>query len=243
MKLVDDVRTILEGSPNISAVLGLGSFDDFPQLAGTLFSSLCTNTAVGKIVAETYATEPDLVATSLYDITETARRNFEPGGEAATLLFSRGVHAVIAHRVAHAIWNKGDTNLALAIKTVCGRAFSTDIHPAAKIGAGLWLDHGLGVVIGETSIIERDVSIWHDVTLGSTLNDSGNRRHPHIKSGAVIGAGAILLGGIAIGENANIAAGAIVVDDVAQGTLVVGTKATTKGKARVSFSNNQGPAQ
>lgn len=243
MKLVDDVQDLLNTSPQVKAVLNLEPFEDFAQLAGSLFTQLCHSTAIGKTVRSAYAADAALAETTIYDITETARRNFEPGGPPATMLFSRGVQAIMAHRVAHKLWVDGDTNLSLAMKTACGRTFSTDIHPAAQIGAGLWLDHGLGFVAGETSVIGQDVSIWHNVTLGSTLNDSGSHRHPHIGTGAVIGAGAILLGGITIGANANIAAGAIVVQDVPKGMLVVGSKATIRGPSRITFSQSEGTSQ
>ena len=241
MRLVEDVQQLLNASPQIASTMRLTPFSNFTQLIDTLFAGLCNNPQIGRIFSEAYSADQSLVDLTHYDIVETARRNFEPGGEAATLLFSRGVQAVIAHRVAHILWTDGNTNLALAVKAACGRAFSTDVHPAAQIGAGLWLDHGLGFVVGETSVIDEDVSIWHNVTLGSTLNDSGSTRHPHIGRGAVVGAGAILLGAINIGANANIAAGAIVVEDVAPGALIVGSKAKQRGEARISFANVESP--
>jgi serine O-acetyltransferase len=236
MRLVNDVQELLAASPDVGQILALAPFDTFAELTGSLFASLTGNAAIGQSVASVYRADDALAEMTRYDIEETARRNFEPGGPSATLLFSRGVQAVMAHRVAHKLWKDGDTSLALAIKATCGRAFDTDIHPAARIGSGLWLDHGLGFVVGETTVIENDVSIWHNVTLGSTLNDDGSFRHPHIGKGAVIGAGAILLGGIKIGAGANIGAGAIVVGDVADGGLVVGHKAQDRGTARISFT-------
>lgn len=238
MTLVEDTKTLLNASPQTAALLGLSPFEDFAQLAGMLFAALCHNPGLGATVSTIYAESPDLVDLTTRDITEVARRNFEPGAGPATLLFSRGVQAIMAHRVAHKLWTDGDTNLALAVKSITGRSFSTDIHPAAQIGAGLWLDHGLGFVVGETSVIAEDVSIWHNVTLGSTLTDSGQRRHPRIETGAVVGAGAILLGGITVGAEANIAAGAIVVEDVPAGARAIGSKAQIRGHARVSFSGD-----
>ena len=238
MKLIADTKTLLNENPEAAVLLGIAphSFEDFADLAGILFANICNSPAVGECVATVYRENSSLVELSVHDIDETARRNFEPGGPPATLLFSRGVQAIIGHRVAHQLWTDGNTNLALAIKSICGRTFDTDIHPAARIGAGFWLDHGLGFVAGETSVIEDNVSIWHNVTLGSTLNDDGAFRHPHIGRGAVIGAGAILLGGITIGADANIAAGAIVVEDVPEGRLIVGGKAQLRGIAGVSFT-------
>ncbi|SOH92783.1 serine O-acetyltransferase [Monaibacterium marinum] len=240
MKLVDDVQAMLETSPDLATVLDLGPFADFAQLAGAIFANLCSNPAIGRLVRDVYAADPDLVAMSCHDIAEAARRNFEPGGAPTALLFARGVQAVMGHRVAHRLWVQGDTNMALAAKAAFGRAFSTDMHPAAQLGAGFWLDHGLGFVLGETAIIEDDVSIWHNVTLGSTLTDSGPRRHPHIRRGAVIGAGAILLGGITIGAGANVAAGAIVVQDIPDNALAIGAKATLRGQAQVSYAPQDG---
>lgn len=237
MRLVKNVQDLLTTNPDVERVLALTPFDTFADLAGSLFTSLTGNAAIGKTVATVYRVDEALVELTNYDIEETARRNFEPGGPTTTLLFARGVQAVMAHRVAHKLWSEGDTNLALAVKATCGRVFQTDIHPAARIGAGLWLDHGLGFVMGETSIIEENVSIWHNVTLGSTLNDDGPFRHPHIGRGAVIGAGAILLGGIKIGNGANIGAGAIVVENVVDDGLIVGHKAQARGAARISFTH------
>lgn len=236
MQLVKDVGDLLEASPEVRDILALAPFNSLPELLGSLFASLTGNLAIGRTVQAVYAGTNELVDTTTHDVAETARRNFESGGQSTALLFARGVHAVIAHRVAHKLWTDGETNLALAVKSTCGRAFGTDMHPAAQIGTGLWLDHGLGFVIGETSVIEEDVSIWHNVTLGSTLTDDGPSRHPQIGKGAIIGAGAMLLGGIKIGAGANIGAGAIVVADVAADGLVVGLKAQPRGMARVSFA-------
>lgn len=243
MKLVDDIQALLNASPDVAKVLDLDPFTDFSQLTGALFTTLCNSRAIGEVVRQVYTNDRQLVEMSCYDITETARRNFEPGGPPATLLFSRGLHAIMAHRVTHKLWKDGNTNLSLATKAAFGRAFSTDIHPAAQIDAGLWLDHGLGFVVGETAVIAEDVSIWHNVTLGSTLNDSGSHRHPHVGRGAVIGAGSMLLGGITIGANANIAAGAIVVQDVPQGALAVGAKASIRDGAQISFSHKDETSQ
>ncbi len=236
MQLVDDVKALLEADPQAKAILDLGPFSDFPTLAGAVFKHLTGNAQIGKTVADTYRGDPVLADLSVHDIAEAARRNVEPGGAAATCLFARGAQAIMAHRVAHKVWTDGDTTRARAVSAICGRALDTDIHPAARIGAGLWLDHGLGFVAGETSVIEEDVSIWHNVTLGSTLSKSGPKRHPHVKRGAVIGAGAILLGGITIGAAANIGAGAIVLEDVPEGTLIAGQKAMMRGTARVRFT-------
>ena len=240
--LVADTEALLHDTPEVAALIGIRPrrFDDFADLAGALLAAFAG--VPGDVVRRTYAANPALVALSSHDIAETARRNFEPGGAAAALLFARGVHAVMAHRVAHQLWQDGAHTLALAVKSSFGRAFATDIHPGARIGAGFWLDHGLGFVAGETCVIGRDVSIWHNVTLGSTLSDSGPQRHPTLQDGVVVGAGAIVLGNVTIGAGANVAAGAIVITDVAPETVVVGAKARQVGPARISFRQSSGAA-
>lgn len=231
---VEDIKTLLAADPEAAEVLGLRAFDSFPEFVGALFTYLC-DPVVGRIMAQAFRNTPQIEAQTLRDISETARRNFEPGGPAAVALFARGVHATMGHRAAHALWHQGRTTLAMTLKAACGRAFATDIHPAARIGSGFWLDHGLGFVAGETAVIGENVSIWHNVTLGSTFSDSGANRHPKIEAGVIIGAGALVLGNITIGAGANIAAGAIVLADVAPGRVVVGHKARDVGPARVTF--------
>lgn len=235
--LLDDCRRLLTERPDLVALTGVRPADcaDFATLAGALLGHIAGNPAIGEAVRAAYG-DPALAEVSAYDITETARRNFEPGGAAATLLFARGAQAVMGHRVAHRIWSEGDHMRALAVKSALSRALGTDIHPGARIGRGLWLDHGLGCVIGETAVIGENVSIWHNVTLGSTLTDSGPTRHPRIGSGTVIGAGATVLGNIRIGAGANIGAGAVVLADVADGMTVAGPRAEIRGPARVSFA-------
>jgi serine O-acetyltransferase len=237
MSLKNDVQALLDADATVANILGLAPFTDLPSLLGTLLGGICNTAPIIAAVTQTYRDNPVLLSQTEYDIAETARRNFEPGGPAATLLFSRGAQAVIGYRVTHQLWQDGNVNLALALKAAFGRAFSTDIHPAAQIGAGLWLDHGLGFVVGETSQIDEDVSIWHNVTLGSTLADNGPNRHPHIGRGAVIGAGATLLGNIKIGAYANIASGAIVLENVPERTTAVGVKARNIGRAKIAFAH------
>lgn len=236
--ILNNVIQRLSNNPELAEVVGIqaSEISSLPNLFGLILGRIAQdNKTTSKVVERIYNEHNNILELSVRDINETARRNFEPGGVAATLLFSRGIHAILAHRVAHQLWSEDNQNLALAIKSTLGRALSTDIHPAAKIGSGIWLDHGLGFVVGETAVIEDDVSIWHNVTLGSTLTDSGATRHPRIKQGAVIGAGAMILGGISIGEGATVAAGAIVLEDVPANRVIAGNKARLKGSAQVSF--------
>jgi serine O-acetyltransferase len=236
--LLESVLKRLNEEASVGLVMGLQAKDItcLPKLFGLLLASVAhQNDQVAKVSEAVFTNHPNLVETSVREISETARRNYEPGGMADALLFSRGVQAILAHRVAHQLWQEGKQSLALAIKSTLGRALGTDIHPAAKMGSGIWLDHGLGFVVGEMAVIEDNVSIWHNVTLGSTLSDSGSARHPTIKRGAVLGAGCFVLGGISVGENAAVAAGAIVLESVPAKQVVAGQKASLKGATKVSF--------
>lgn len=240
-QLLAEVQALYRQKPDIPALLGLSSGDTSD--ATTLLADVLASVATGQCDAarlrhhamQAFKADATSFGAALVDIETTARKNFEPGGLSATLLYSRGIHAVLAHRVAHFYWMAGERDLALALKAVLGRAFSTDIHPAARFGKGIWLDHGLGFVVGETAIIGDDVSIWHGVTLGSTLKDSGERRHPRLGCGVTVGADAVLLGGIDIGAGAVIAAGSVVLKDVEPGTTVAGVPAKGKPRTETSF--------
>lgn len=167
------------------------------------------------------------------DVAITARRDGDPGGEITTLLFSNGLHALLGYRLARAVLDDGLTASAFALKGHFLRAFGADIMPQARIGRRVWLDHGIGFVVGQTAVIEDDVSIWHGVTLGSDLVDRGASRHPRLRRGAIIGAHAQLIGPIEIGEGAVVAAGAVVTEDVPAGALVVGSRGRIlEGRAR-----------
>lgn len=238
--LTEQARALAAREPEIAAILGIGAV---PPAIAPLLAALLAGVAGDAAAREplhrealaVFSGDADALDAALCDIFTTAAKDYAPGQEVTTLLYSRGIHALLAHRVAHALWQAGRRDMALAIKTVLGRAFATDIHPAASIGRGVWLDHGVGFVVGETAVIEDEACIWHDVTLGSTLKASGPGRHPRVRRGAVIGAGAILLGGIEIGERAVIAAGAIVLADVAPGTTVAGVPARLKPRDAGSF--------
>lgn len=125
------------------------------------------------------------------------------------LLYFKGFLALQAHRFAHSFWLDGRRDLAYLLQSRSSSVFQTDIHPAATIGRGVFLDHATGLVVGETAVIEDDVSILHDVTLGGTGKHEGDR-HPKIRRGVLIGAGAIILGNIEIGVGAKVASGSVV---------------------------------
>ncbi|MCC0807326.1 serine O-acetyltransferase [Methylobacterium sp. W2] len=161
---------------------------------------------------------------AVLDRDPAAARAIEP------VLYFKGFHAIQAHRLAHWYWTSGRRDLALYLQSRSSEVFQTDIHPAARIGRGIFLDHATGVVVGSTAVIEDDVSILHAVTLGGT-GKQGSDRHPKIRRGVMIGAGAKILGNIEVGEYARVAAGSVVLRPVPAHTTVVGVPARVVGTA------------
>jgi serine O-acetyltransferase len=139
-------------------------------------------------------------------------------------LYFKGFHAIQAHRLSHWLWQNGERDFALYLQSRSSEVFQTDIHPAARFGHGIFLDHATGLVVGETALIEDDVSMLHHVTLGGTGKESGDR-HPKIRKGVVIGAGAKILGNIEVGAHARIAAGSVVLNPVPAHATMAGVPA------------------
>ncbi|MGH8734408.1 MAG: serine O-acetyltransferase [Burkholderiales bacterium] len=164
----------------------------------------------------------DIVAT--IDRDPAAHRYIDP------LLYFKGFHAIQTHRLAHWLWNKGRKDFALYLQSRSSAVFQTDINPNARIGRGIFLDHATGLVVGETAVIEDDVSILQEVTLGGTGKEAGDR-HPKIRRGVLIGAGAKILGNIEIGHCARIASGSVVLKPVPNNTTVAGVPAKVIGEA------------
>ena len=146
------------------------------------------------------------------------------------LLFYKGFLSITAYRVAHHLWTHQRRALALYFQSIGSEIFGADIHPAARIGCGILLDHATSLVIGETSIVEDDVSILHEVTLGGTGKEMGDR-HPIVRSGVLLGAGAKILGRVTIGECAKVGAGSVVLEDVPEYTTVAGVPAVIMGES------------
>jgi serine O-acetyltransferase len=164
----------------------------------------------------------DIVAT--IDRDPAADRYLEP------VLYFKGFHAIQTHRLAHWMWNKGRRDFALYLQSRSSVVFQCDINPAVPIGRGIFLDHATGLVVGQTAVIEDDVSILQDVTLGGTGKEDGDR-HPKIRRGVLIGAGAKVLGNIEVGHCARIAAGSVVLKPVPHNTTVAGVPARVVGEA------------
>lgn len=164
----------------------------------------------------------DLVA--VFDRDPATSRFIDP------LLYFKGFHAIQAHRLAHWLISNGRKDFAYYIQSRSSAEFQTDINPNAKIGRGIFLDHATGLVVGETAVIEDNVSILHGVTLGGTGKENEDR-HPKIRHGVMIGAGAKILGNIEVGHCARIAAGSVVVKPVPNNVTVAGVPAKIVGEA------------
>jgi serine O-acetyltransferase len=146
------------------------------------------------------------------------------------VLYFKGFHAIETHRLAHWLWRKGRRDFAYYLQSRSSAVFQTDIHPAVPMGRGIFLDHATGLVVGETAVIEDDVSILQGVTLGGTGKEDGDR-HPKIRHGVLISVGAKVLGNIEVGHCARIGAGSVVLKSVPPNTTVAGVPAKVIGTA------------
>ncbi len=161
---------------------------------------------------------------AVYDRDPACERFLDP------LLYFKGFHAIQTHRLAHFLWETGRRDFALYLQSRMSAIFQVDIHPAVKMGQGIFFDHATGIVIGMTALIEDDVSILQGVTLGGTGKETGDR-HPKIRRGVLIGAGAEILGNIEVGCCSKVAAGSVVLKPVPNGVTVAGVPARIVGEA------------
>ena len=171
-----------------------------------------------------YAHQPQLLEAAQADLLCQLRANAAIKDHYTPLLYFGGYQALQSYRLAHAYWLLDQQPLAAFIQASMVTCFGVDIHPAACIGQGIFMDHAVGIVIGETAVVEDDVVLFQSVTLGGTGRESGDR-HPKIRRGAFIGCGAQILGNIEVGAGAKVGAGAVVVKPVAPGATVLGPAA------------------
>jgi serine O-acetyltransferase len=180
------------------------------------------------LLQEILLDHPDLVDCLVCDLLAIEERDPACLSLMQPLLFYKGFLAIATYRLGHQMWQNERHDLAYYFQSLASEVFGVDIHPAARIGCGLFLDHATSVVIGETCIVENNVSILHEVTLGGTGKTSGDR-HPIVRSGVMIGAGAKVLGRVEIGQGAKIGAGSVVLDHVPAHTTVAGVPAVIVG--------------
>lgn len=198
------------------------------QLATLLESNVFPAMAIREVLCEAYGQDASILKAAEIDTIATHTRDPACHHFSIPMLFFKGFQALQAHRVAHWLWRSGRSTLALLMQGQVSKRLDVDIHPAAQIGSGIMFDHASGIVIGETSVIEDDVSILHSVTLGGTGKEGGDR-HPKIRRGVLLAAGAKVIGNIEIGEGAKIGAGSVVLADVPAHTTVAGVPAKVVG--------------
>ncbi|HWV40694.1 serine O-acetyltransferase [Pseudorhodoplanes sp.] len=188
----------------------------------------------GEMIRQAYSDalsdEPSIGDAFRADIVATIDRDPATDRFIEPVLYYKGFHAIVTHRLAHWLYRKGRKDFALYLQSRSSAVFQCDIHPAAKIGRGIFLDHATGLVVGETAVIDDDVSMLHGVTLGGTGKEDGDR-HPKIRRGVLIGAGAKILGNIEVGHCARIASGSVVIKPVPNNVTVAGVPARVVGTA------------
>ncbi|WP_454917499.1 serine O-acetyltransferase [Xanthobacter sediminis] len=211
------------GQPSLEAAVGqriAQRLDHADVPATVILAAYLEATANDKSISQ--ALRADIMA--VVDRDPAAGRALDP------VLYFKGFHAIEAHRLAHWLWMRGQVDFALYLQSRMSSVFAVDIHPQVPMGRGIFLDHATGVVIGMTAVIEDDVSILQGVTLGGTGKESGDR-HPKIRRGVLIGAGAKVLGNIEVGRCARVAAGSVVLKPVPRNTTVAGIPAKVVGEA------------
>lgn len=164
------------------------------------------------------------------DIVAVAERDPATSRYLEPVLYYKGFHALQAHRLAHYLWHRGRKDFALYLQSQSSSVFGVDVNPNTKMGKGIFIDHATGVVIGQTAVIDDDVSILQGVTLGGTGKEQGDR-HPKIRRGVLLSAGAKVLGNIEVGSCARVAAGSVVLKPVPANVTVAGVPARVVGDA------------
>jgi serine O-acetyltransferase len=200
------------------------------RLADRLDHAAVSSDLIRQAYADALKDSPAIGEAFRADIMATADRDPATHRLIEPVLYYKGFHAIQTYRLAHWLWEKGRRDFALYLQSRASAVLQCDIHPAAQIGRGIFLDHATGLVVGETAVVEDDVSLLHDVTLGGTGKEHEDR-HPKIRYGVMIGAGAKILGNIEVGHCARIAAGSVVVKPVPNNVTVAGVPARVVGVA------------
>jgi serine O-acetyltransferase len=207
------------------------------KLGGEDLSPLMTR----ETFEEAMTADPDIGAAVRADLSAVFERDPACNSYVEAFLYYKGFHALECYRIANWLWRQDRHAMALFVQSRISELFAVDIHPAARLGRGIMIDHGTGVVIGETAVVEDDVSMLHGVTLGGTGKETGDR-HPKIRRGVLLSMGAKILGNIEIGEYSRVGAGSVVLKSVPPGCTAVGVPAklvNCAGSARPSHEMNQ----
>ncbi|MGL4240041.1 MAG: serine O-acetyltransferase [Beijerinckiaceae bacterium] len=236
-RMRSEAEAILANEPSLSALI-LASILQQPSLEAAVIHRISQRLdhadlraeLIRQAFAQALADEPDLAAQIRADILAVIDRDPAVTRAIEPILYFKGLHAIETHRLAHHLWKRRRQDLALYLQSRSSAVFQTDIHPAVPFGRGIFLDHATGLVVGATASVGDNVSILQDVTLGGTGKEKGDR-HPKIRHGVLIGAGAKILGNIEVGHCARVAAGSVVLAPVPHNTTVAGVPAKVVGEA------------
>ncbi len=200
------------------------------RIAAKLASNEMSMVILREIADEAFADSADLANAARADLVAVFERDPACHRLLQPILYFKGYQAMQAYRVGHWLWQRGQNDLAYFFQMRISEIFGIDIHPAARIGRGIMIDHAHSIVIGETAVVGDNVSMLHSVTLGGTGKEEEDR-HPKIEDGVLIGAGAKVLGNIVVGRCSRIAAGSVVLDEVPPCKTVAGVPARIVGEA------------
>ncbi|MET3924980.1 serine O-acetyltransferase [Devosia sp. 2618] len=230
-------RQIVASEPSLAnmAMSSILNHDSFEQalahrLAARLDHDDVSADLIRQAFAETLTDSPGIAESARVDLAATMERDPACHRAIEPLLYFKGYQAIQTHRFAHAMFVAGRRDFALYLQSRASQVFQVDINPAVRMGKGIMLDHGTGLVIGETAVVGDNVSMLQNVTLGGT-GKSDQDRHPKIGNGVLIGAGATVLGNIQIGDCSRIGAGSVVLKEVPPRVTVAGVPAKVIGEA------------
>lgn len=215
-----------------ASILGHGRLEEALSfhLAGKLGNADTGAMKIRDTFLQAFAAAPQIGEAVRADLAAIRERDPASRGFVQPFLFFKGFQALQAYRIAHWLWAGGRTWMAMHLQSRISETFGADIHPAARIGRGVFIDHATGVVIGETAVVEDDVSMLHGVTLGGTGKEKGDR-HPKVRKGVMIGASATIIGNIEIGAYSRVGAGSVVLQAVPEHCTVAGVPAKVVGCA------------
>ena len=235
-KILHEIRLCASAEPALNSffersILDHSSLDQAlaSVLAALLVEPDINTKSLKQIFLEAFDSDQKIIEAAQRDLEAVLERDSACHEIHLPFLYFKGYHALQIHRVSHWLWTQDRKSLALYLQNRASCVFGVDIHPAAKLGSGIMLDHATGLVIGETSVVGNNVSILQSVTLGGTGKEEGDR-HPKIGDWVLISAGAKILGNITIGIGAKVGAGSVVLKDVPEHTTVAGVPAVVVGK-------------
>ena len=236
-KVRSDAELAIKSEPLLSiliqsAILNHSSLQEslISQIAEKLCSTKVPYKIIYEVANEAFCVDPRLLKSVQADLLAVFDRDPSCNNVVQPILYFKGFVAIQAYRVSHWLWNNNRYDFAYLIQSRSSEVFGIDIHPAAKIGNGLMIDHAHSIVIGETATVGNDVSMLHSVTLGGT-GSRGLQRHPTIEDGVLLGAGAKVLGNITVGHCSKVASGSVVLKSVPPKKTVAGVPAKIVGEA------------